>query len=284
MAALYLLGTLLMIALPLALASALAHWREASWGLFGIGAATFVGSQLLHIPFNALVEDSGVLPADLSPLGNLLIVSLFLGLSAGVFEEVARYLAYRFWARDARQWRAGLMLATGHGGIEAVLLGLVGLVNVVAIFGVGQGYFDSLVAPEQMPLVQAQLQALRSAAWFDALLAPAERAFALTAHLALSLLVLQSIVRGQLRWLALAIAWHALLDTVAVFAAVRWNVYVAEGGIAVIAFLSLVIIFSLRRPSPEPPERPSKTVSTEEPRVLEKGEFTAEQLEQSRYQ
>lgn len=273
-----------MIALPLALASALAHWREASWGLFGIGAATFVGSQLLHLPFNVLIEGSGVLPADLSLLGNLLIVSLFLGLSAGVFEEVARYLAYRFWARDARQWRAGLMLGTGHGGIEALLLGLLALVNVTAIFGVGQGYFDALVPPEQLPLVQAQAQALQDAAWYDALLPAIERVFALTAHLALSLLVLQSIVRRQLRWLALAIAWHGLLDAVAVFAAVRWNVYIAEGGIAVIAFLSLAIIFSLRRPSPEPPVRPSKTVRTEEPRVLEKGEFTAEQLEQSRYQ
>lgn len=284
MIALYLFGTLLMIVLPLALASALAHWRDAGWGLFGIGAATFVASQLLHVPFNALVERSGLLPSDLTQITNLLTVSLFLGLSAGVFEEMARYLTYRFWARDARRWRAGLMLGAGHGGIEAILLGLLGLINVIAIFGVGQGYFDALVPPEQVPLVQAQAQALGDATWYDALLAPAERAFALTAHLALSLLVLQSFVRRHKGWLVLAIAWHALLDALAVFATVRFNVYVAESAVAVIALVSLGIIFRLRRPLPKVTAPMTATGTPQEPLVAREVEFTSEQLEQSRYQ
>lgn len=282
---LYIMGTLAMIGLPLVLATVLARRRQADWGLFGIGAATFAGSQVLHIPFNMVVERAGVLPEDLSVLSNLLLVSLFLGLSAGFFEEGARALAYRFWARDARDWRAGLMLGAGHGGIEAMILGLLALVNTVALFGLHEGYFNTLVPPEQMPLVQAQAQALLDANWIDALLAPAERVFALTAHLSLSLLVLQSFRRGQGRWLGAAIAWHALLDAVAVFATVRWNVYVAEGAVALFALASAGIIFWLR---PAAAVAPAETeVPAEAPPVAIEPvevELTAEKLEQSRFQ
>jgi len=287
MAVLYFLGTLLMIALPLGLASVLARRRQVDWGLFGMGAATFVGSQLLHIPFNLLVERAGWLPADLSVIVNLLVVSLFLGLSAGFFEEVARYLTYRFWARDARRWRAGLMLGAGHGGIEAMILGLLALVNTVALFGMRDGYFTALVPAEQFPLAQAQAQALLDGAWYDALLAPAERLFALAAHLSLSLLVMEGFIRGrQGRWLAVAIAWHALLDALVVFTTVRWDIYVAEGVLAVFALACVGIIFLLRRPvqaanvqAPEPGPAP-------EPAVIEavEVELTPEKLEQSRFQ
>ena len=287
---LYLLGTMLMIAMPLLLASRLAGGGRADWGLFGLGAATFVAAQVLHIPFNLLVERLGLLPADLAPVANLLAVVLFLGLSAGVFEEVARYLAYRFWARNARRWRQGLMLGAGHGGLEAIMLGLLALVNLLALFGMEEGYFTALVPAEQLPLVLAQARALQEAAWYDALLAPAERAFALAAHLALSLLVLQTFLRRQARWLLLAIGWHALLDAVAVFAVTRWNVYAAEAAVGLIALLSVGLIFALRRPRPDAPVQDVGT-ATESPaegerdpaRTRPAGALTAEKLEQRRY-
>lgn len=287
MPVLYFLGTLVMIALPLGLASVLAHRRQADWGLFGMGAATFVGSQLLHIPFNLLVERAGWLPADLSVFANLLVVSLFLGLSAGIFEEVARYLTYRFWARDARRWRAGLMLGAGHGGIEAMILGLLALVNTVTLFGVQGGYFTALVPAEQLPLVQAQAQALLDGAWYDALLAPAERLFALVAHLSLSLLVMEGFIRGQRgRWLAGAIAWHALLDALVVFTASRWNIYMAEAALAVFALACVGIIFLLRRPVQPADVSPTAPEPAPEPAVVETVEvdLTPEKLERSRFQ
>ena len=62
-----------------------------------------------------------------------IIYAVFLGLSAGVFEETARYLTYRFWAKDARSWSRGLMLGAGHGGSEAILVGALAAVNFVAL-------------------------------------------------------------------------------------------------------------------------------------------------------
>ncbi len=55
LAAAHLLNGFLMIALPLVLGVVLARRWRLSWGLFGAGAATFVASQVFHIPFNNLV-------------------------------------------------------------------------------------------------------------------------------------------------------------------------------------------------------------------------------------
>ena len=283
---LYIAGALAMIASPLVLATWLARRRQADWGLFGIGAAMFIFSQLLHIPFNLLVDQMGFLPVDLAEVANLAGLSMVLGLSAGVFEEVSRYLGFRFLARDARHWRAGLMLGAGHGGIEAMVLGLLALVNGVALFGISAGHFVGLVPPEQMPLVQAQVHALRDAAWYDALLPLAERLFALSAHLALSLLVMESVIRKRRRWLLAAVMWHALLDAVALFSATRWNVYVAEGAIAVFAVASLAIIIRLRHRELAPEqievEQRSPTESREAARPG-RAELDAEKLERSRF-
>jgi uncharacterized membrane protein YhfC len=80
---------------------------------------TFVVSQIGHIPFNWLIlERWELVPTDTAVLSSLIIFALFLGLSAGVFEEGARYLTYRFWAKEARTWGKGLMLGAGHGALR----------------------------------------------------------------------------------------------------------------------------------------------------------------------
>jgi uncharacterized membrane protein YhfC len=78
---------------------------------------------------------------------NLLIIAGFLGLSAGFFEESARYVVYRWWARDARTWSQGLMLGAGHGGIESILLGFLLAINVAALAGVRAGRFRQPSSP-----------------------------------------------------------------------------------------------------------------------------------------
>ena len=103
----------LMILIPIVVAILIRRCTGAPWRLFFIGAVTFIASQVLHIPFNFVVQRSGLLPSDTTLMTNLLLYAAFLGLSAGVFEETARYLTYRFWAKDSRSWSRGLMLGSG---------------------------------------------------------------------------------------------------------------------------------------------------------------------------
>lgn len=251
----YFLSGFLMIAMALLLGWWIGRTRGAGWGLFAIGAVTFVASQVLHVPFNWLIlQQWQIIPTDTTVRANLVILALFLGLSAGAFEETARYLVMRFWAKDVRTWGRGLMLGAGHGGIEAILLGVSLILNAIVLGTVYRGGTSSLVPPEQMGLVEVQIEAMLAAPLSLVMLGPLERVFALCAHLAMSLMVMQVFVRRQIGWLGLAILWHTLLNAVAVFAVVTWNAYITEALIGAVALLSLGIIFWLRTPEPVEPE------------------------------
>ena len=62
------------------------------------------------------------------------VVAVFYGLSAGLFEEIARYLTYRFWLKDSQNWKSGLMFGAGHGGIEAMILGALALLSLIQAY------------------------------------------------------------------------------------------------------------------------------------------------------
>ena len=241
----------LMILIPIIVALLIRRRTAAPWRLWFIGAVTFIASQVLHIPFNFVVQRSGLLPSDTSALTNLLLYGAFLGLSAGVFEETARYLTYRFWAKDARSWSRGLMLGAGHGGIEAILVGGLAAVNFVALLGVVNNETAMSALPaDQRQLITDALAQITSAPTGTLLLGAVERLFAITAHLAMSLLVLQVFLRRNIAWLFASIGFHTLLNMVAVVAAARLNPYATEGIIGLFALLALFIIFRLRTPEP----------------------------------
>lgn len=272
----------LMILMPIIVAVWIHRRTDAPVRFFFIGAVTFIASQILHIPFNLLVQRSGILPTDLSSWANLLIVAIFLGLSAGVFEEGARYLTYRYWAKDARSWSRGLMLGAGHGGIEAILLGALAAFGTVSLVVTATNEtVMSAIPADQQALITQSLNEILSTPWYGLLLGALERAFAITAHLAMSILVLQVFLRRSLVWLFLAIGYHALLDAVAVIGINRVGPYATEVLVGAVALLGLVIIFRLRTPEPvEPEPEPLPAPALAEPPELKP---TAELLDRSRY-
>jgi uncharacterized membrane protein YhfC len=247
----------LMILIPIVVAIFIRRRTGAPWRLFFIGAVTFIASQVLHIPFNAVVLRSGLLSTDTTVWSSLIIYAAFLGLSAGVFEETARYLTYRFWAKDARSWSRGLMLGAGHGGSEAILVGALAAVNFVALLvTVNNETAMNALPADQRSLVTSALAQIMDAPTGTLLLGAVERLFAITAHLAMSLLVLQVFLRRNIAWLFASIGFHTLLNMVAVIAASRLSPFATEGIIGLFALLALVIIFRLRTPEPEPAPEP----------------------------
>lgn len=249
----YLANGLIMVIIPILLAVFLIKKFKLPLRLWWIGAATFILSQVGHIPFNAgltALFANGILPA---PPENwqLIFNAVVLGLSAGLWEEVFRYFAYRFWAKDARSWDRGLLLGAGHGGVEAIFLGLLVLVNYVAMVLLKDANLTAMVPAGQMELAQLQMNAYWSAPWYATLLGAVERLFAVIFHLSASILVLQVFLRKQIRWLWLAIGWHAFLDALAVYSAPTWGIYVTELLLGLVALVSLVIILKLKTPEPD---------------------------------
>ena len=239
---------ILMILMPVGLGVYLARRFRFGWRLWWIGAGTFVLSQVGHIPFNLLLGalfQRGMLPTP--PVEYQLVFSaLVLGLSAGLWEEGARYLSYRYWANDARTWPQGLMLGAGHGGIEAILLGVLVFITYIGMLAVDWIKISPLLSPDQAALLQEQVSVYWSLPWYYTLLGALERLSTLCFHLAASVLVLQVFVRKQIRWLWLAIGLHTLFNAIAVYAVSTWGPYMAETLLAVMAIISLTIIFWLR--------------------------------------
>lgn len=275
----------LMILLPVLLAS----WIQRRWrpglALFGIGAATFVLSQVGHIPFNLIVQQSPFYPQDVDSWRNLLLVAAFLGLSSGIFEEVARYLTYRFWAKKARSWPQGMMVGAGHGGIEAIIFGLLGLINFTVLLLISQGTLQDVIPTDQMPLVQQQIDATFGVPWYMALLGAVERVWALALHLAASLLVMQSVTRRQWRWLLAAIGLHALFNGAALVIVNRVGPLATEVALGVFAVFCVLIILKLRDGDGGESGKDKATPEMERETAvpMKPIEATAERLDDSRY-
>src|ERR1019366_7534878 len=162
----------LMLALPLGLWWALRRRAGASWRLIGVGALTFVASQVVHIPvvygLTALLKRPGAWhpPPALKDLFNAVI----LGLLAGLCEELARWVVLRAWLKRARSFRAAVTFGAGHGGGAAAQLHL---------------------TTAQSDALAKQLAAYWSVPLYLPVLAAVERVVALTAHVALTTLVMQ---------------------------------------------------------------------------------------------
>jgi len=275
------LNGLLMILAPVLVAWLLRRYRSVSWRLWGIGAAAFILSQVGHIPFNSLVNRLW----QPDPQADFIPLVLFLGFSAGVFEEITRYLTFRYWAKEARSWGQGLMVGAGHGGIEAILTGVLFFLSFINLALYQSGQLDAALstAPaEQVALLDAAAQQMFSLPWYEALLGGVERLFAVILHLSLSLLVLRAVTRKQVVWVAAAITWHALANAGAVYLSQKVGPLAAEGFLALVAILSLAFIFASRTPEPVPSAPAPLPDPT--PIVLKPVSLEEARLDESRYQ
>lgn len=212
-----------------------------SWKLVLAGGLTFIASQVLHIP---LVIGMGSFLQNVP----LIINAIILGLLAGIFEETARYILFKYILRNARSWKEGVLVGLGHGGTEALILGIlasIGFITMVGYRAIDLSTVPSIPA-EQLELARQQVEAYWSTPWYMALVGVIERIFAICLHLSLSVMVLYAVVYRKPIWFWLALLWHAFVDAVAVYAVQQVHVLAVEGLIGIFALISLWIVFRLR--------------------------------------
>ena len=280
------LNALLMIAMPLALGVYLYRRLGADWRLFGMGTVTFIASQVFHIPFNIWVLNPIIarLGPSMAVPAQLAVVALLLGLSAGVFEEVARYLAYRFQLtaiRD-RTWSSALMFGAGHGGIESVVIGVLVTYGFIQLFAFKDANLEALIPIGQLEITRTQVDLFWSLPWYGAILGAVERAGTLCFHISASVLVLQAFRRKNIVWLLMAIGWHTALDAMAVYASQIWSVYITEALIVGAGLVSIGFIFLLRERLPMPDDQ-TPTEIEKHTVEIETQKPSLDHLEDSRY-
>jgi uncharacterized membrane protein YhfC len=244
--------------------------------------AGFVLSQVGHIPFNQFLmlprlERLGVDLAAESG-SSLWVLGVAAGLSAGIFEELTRYLVFRFWLRESKAilpWKYGI----GHGGIEAIFTGALvffGLAQVLALGG--EGVIEGFPA-DQAEMIRSQLEAYWAIPWHQSLLGTWERISALLFHLGASVFVYKGVRQKNLLWIVIAILGHTALNAFAVVAVRQMDLVLLEALLFAFALLWLVWAWRVRPIDPEeeglapPPPKPEFTATR----------ITSDQIEESRY-
>ncbi|MCC7187309.1 MAG: YhfC family intramembrane metalloprotease [Anaerolineales bacterium] len=237
----YVLSFLGMILLPIILWIIFTRKFALSWKLVLAGGLTFIASQILHIPLVAGIN--GFLKS-----APLLVTAIVLGLLAGIFEETARYILFKFILKKSRSWKEGVLVGLGHGGTEAVLIGIsvaLTVVNMIAYRNIDLSTVPS-IPPDQLELAKQQVQAFWSAEPYVALMGFFERIFAICLHVSLSLMVLYGLAKKQALWFWLALLWHAFVDAVAVYVGQSVGILQTEVLVAIFAAISLWIVFKMK--------------------------------------
>ena len=241
LSALYIINFLGMILLPIVAWIFFTRKFALSWKLVLAGGLTFIASQIPHIP----------LVFALNPFlvqNTLLVRAIVLGLLAGIFEETARYILFKFILKNSRTWKEGILVGLGHGGTEALIFGVlaaVGFFTMLAYRSIDLSTVPSIPA-DQLELAKQQVAGYWSAPPYLAIMGFVERIFAMCLHVGLSLMVLYALAGQKPIWFWLALLWHALVDAVAVYIVVQSGILQVEAAVAILALMTIGVAFALR--------------------------------------
>lgn len=167
-----------------------------TWQAVLAGSLTFIVFQLcIRIPVLQVVLPKTSWYTLLS-VTSPIIYSLFLGVTAGLAEELGRYLVMKLCMKKNHSFVWAIAFGIGHGGIEAILLvGINGLLSLfISVTGVTAGYV---------------------------LASGIERIFAMAIHIACSIIVMKGIILKKIKWLMLAFFMHSIVDAIVVFATLK---------------------------------------------------------------
>lgn len=175
------------------------------------------------------------------------LCSLLVGLSAGIFEETARLLCFRFLMKKNRRFVDSLSFGFGHGGIEAILItGLSCLSTLQYCLMMNSGSFESLQSILPATNYVHIYQSCTSLAVGTVLLGGVERIFAMGLHIGFTTLIWKGFREKQIwRYFAVAVLLHGLIDTMSAFMTrAGWADIAIEAVLFVIAagFTAYVII------------------------------------------
>lgn len=250
----WVVALVVMFGFPVALGIWFCRRYRVSWVAPLCGAAIFLVFQIvLRVPIISLAGPL-IVPHLRASRGLLALYLAALAFSAGLFESVGRWVGYKWFFRSRLRydWRHGVAYGIGHGGIEAiVLVGLSSATNLalaIILTRMDPAQIQRLIPEAVLAQLAGSQQQLLNVTWLDPLWAGLERVLTMPFHIAMSLLVLQVFVQGQIRWLWAAVLVHGLVDFGAVMGAsfLRLPIWATELFLAMCALGALWLIVSWR--------------------------------------
>jgi uncharacterized membrane protein YhfC len=157
---------------------------------------------------------------------------------AGLFEEVGRYWAFTKLLKQYRKWKDALAYGTGHGGFEAIFLGIMLPVQTLLLSKMKPAQLKAL-GEESAVVVKALMVNMQNYGFW--LVGGLERIMAVVLHIALSFIVFYAVKTKKIKFLFLAILYHAVVDFFpALFQAKIIQLWVVE---TILFFFTILNIF-----------------------------------------
>lgn len=182
--------------------------------------ATFIGAGMFFLFAMVLEQLLHVLVIPLV-MNNVVLYVIYGSAAAGVFEETARFLSFRFFLKKNRSAENAVSYGLGHGGCEMILLlGLQAVIALAMIATVSPDVVSELSSESDFyaySRVISQLTAYSQVTYGNLAISVLERIAAMTLHVSLSVLVMEAVmVKGRIWLYPAAIVIHALMDVPAV--------------------------------------------------------------------
>jgi len=207
----------------------------------------FVFTQILEKRLHLFVIGNNL-------IHNPVLFSIYGALTAGIFEETGRFIAFKTILKDKHEWNDGIAYGLGQGWIEAILIGTIA--NIQSMFYsslINNGSFD-IILSSKVPTSQfGQLNQIKElliqSNSSTIMLGVAERIFAFGVQLALTMVVLYAVRYRKNRYLFIAILLHVLMDAPASFYQTKiiTNVLVVESMIAVYFIIAIIFLSKTKK-------------------------------------
>lgn len=251
----YPLNAVLMIGIPIAVGYYLTRRFAQGWGIWFLGVVTFllaqIGSGFFTRAVNGLLATSAA--ASWPTPAQVIFDALFLGLSAALWEEGMRYVVLRWWAKDVRSRKEGVMMGAGHGGAMAIVLGVFALFYVTQMFRYRNADLSALVPADQLAYAQAEVERFWSQPWYFTLLNALESVSFLMVNIGLATLVMQTFLQKRSAWFFLAMVLHFVIASGRELGMTFIGPYWTEALLFLAGGLCLLPVFLWREPDGAPP-------------------------------
>jgi len=237
------------IALPIVLLLVLGLKKKIAVIPMFLGFAAFFVSQLcLRLPLlQVFSAQSWFKTFALNTIPYLIMLSV----TAGLFEESARYLCAGCFLKKHRSFNDALSFGLGHGFCEVILLtGMVQINNIVYTIMINNGSFSTAMAKVPSAASQQILTAMLAVKPELIYLGVLERVFAVTFHIFASILIFKGVNEHKVRYYFMALAAHAVLDFGSVALGKYTNVWIAEAFMLAYTLAALFFIFKMKKTFP----------------------------------
>ena len=192
---------------------------------YGLKLRSFLMGFVAFLVFALLGQQAlHMLVLDMNPvLGGFIssrpwLNALYVGLTAGLFEETARLLMFKTALREDPEREHAVAYAIGHGGFECIVaLGLMAISNLVICFALNSGNLAETISSMTEEEKQALLQTvgmINSADMAAVLLTILERVCMMVLHMALSVFLFTALRKKQMWLYPVAILAHAGVEMV----------------------------------------------------------------------